>query len=168
MLVSVCVVCRCECVDACLTSQHLRIQLPHSPLVAIWQGELKLKPPLSFLFIQNNCLWLLSLLSSSSLPLPPHPFCLVFPLGTRERFALITELLFTPAEKDKRHTSATHTAHCHAPSIFALPFMPLYSQCVFVCVREHLLVFNFVKTMVSTLQQSQIQSSISPLSNMLN
>lgn len=103
MLVSVCV-CRVS-TRLCgpLTTSHLCVEQLHSPLMAIWHTELKLKPPflpcsskitvsgfyLSFIFYLSQCLWL-----------PPHPFCLLFPLGTGERFALITELLFTLAEKE--------------------------------------------------------------------
>lgn len=127
---------RCQCVycaacasasDRRLTDQHLRI-LPHSPPLAI--AELKLKTSLSSLSIKNNRLWLLSLLSSLSLPLPPQPFSLPFPSGTGERFVLITELLFTQAPKDRDTLQTPTLAHCHAPSILALAFMPLQTVCV--------------------------------------
>lgn len=93
--------------------------ISHPPLTANWHAWLKLKP----LFIKNNRLLLLSLFFSSLLYLstPPHWLLMVYgltsPLGTRKRFALITELLFTPAEKGKKGALQTPTlAHCSAPS----------------------------------------------------
>lgn len=116
---------------------------------AIRHAKLKLKPPFlpfsSEITVSGFYLSFLLYLSHS-LSLPPHPFCLpFFPSGTRERFALITELLFTPAEEGRDTLQTPTPAHCHAPSILVLPFMPvLPGMRVFVCL--HLLVFNFVKT----------------------
>lgn len=119
MLVSVCAACVCVSMCGPLTTLHLCVQRLHSPLMAIWHAELKLKPPFlpcSSKITVSGFYLSFPLYVSHSLLLPPHPFCLPSPLGTGERFALITELLFILAEKDRDTLQTPTPAHCHALS----------------------------------------------------
>lgn len=144
-LVCVCVCVR-ECVDPCLINQHLQIRTPRSLLVAHW-AKIKTSVSSPFHPLQPSWAFISHFFFSSCclLTLPAFPS----PLGTRQRFALITELLFTPVEKDGDTHQTTTPAHCYAPSIPALPFMH-FSPCVCVPALTFALCFIFVKLPLKT------------------
>lgn len=96
------------------------LQLP--PLLAVQRDMLKLKPPL---FSKQTFISPPpphpSLLSPTPSHLPPHPLCLPFRRRSRGRgFALITDLLYTPVNRDRDALLTPPLAHCHIPSIPAL------------------------------------------------
>lgn len=119
------------------------LQLP--PLPAVQRDVLKLKPPL---FSKQT---FISPPSPQPLSLPLPPTCLltlfrsVGEAGGRG-FALITDLLYTPVNRDRDALLTPPLAHCHIPSIPALLSKPMHQGAhgltcdwgLFLIVWQHL------------------------------
>lgn len=110
--------------------------------------QAKIKTPLSSPFhpIQPSQAFISPFFFSSGCLLSLSAF--PSPLGTRQRFALITELLFTPVEKDRDTHQTTTPAYCYAPSTPALAFVHIF-LCVCVCMNI-CLCFIFMKHYASS------------------
>lgn len=116
----------------CLIDLNVCILLRHPPLPAIQRDMLKLKPQP---FQQTDFYFAPSpprpsvFISPTPSHLPPQPLCLPFRRRSRWRaFALITDLLYTPVNRDRDALLTPPLAHCHIPSIPALLSKPVHQD----------------------------------------
>lgn len=109
-----------------LIDLNVCILLRHPPLPAVQRDMLKLNLP----FSANRLLPPARpsvFISPTPFHLPPHPLCLPFRRRSRGRgFALITDLLYTPVNRDRDALLTPPLAHCHIPSIPALLSKPVH------------------------------------------
>lgn len=109
-----------------LIDLNVCILLRHPPLPAVQRDMLKLNLP----FSANRLLPPARpsvFISPTPSHLPPHPLCLPFRRRSRGRgFALITDLLYKPVNRDRDALLTPPLAHCHIPSIPALLSKPVH------------------------------------------
>lgn len=144
MLVWVCALCGlCQCVGPLSNwsaSSHSAATFSPTGYPAC---RAKIKTSLSSLFIKNSRLWLLSLLSSLSLPLPltaSSPFLPSLSIGDQREVCFNYWTTFHTGGERQRHTLDTHTRplSCSQHTCI-LPFMPVLSSasvcvCLSICL----------------------------------